>query len=352
VDLPGFTPFVLAFNLNDRLIRSASVAPPKAALEEAHMTSRSTPQQGRSKGRRRWHDRAGIGIAVVALAAGGSIVAASASTSRSTPQLQSIAVSPYSGLLANSKGFSLYVLSAESAGKFHCTGGCLRIWPPFLVKTSVKTITRSRSVIGSIGFDKRSSTTKQVTFNGFPVYKFTGDTSPRQVSGEGIVADGGTWTLVSAGAKTNGTTPVKPRASLITTSAVPYKGVLARGNGLSLYVLSAESKGTLHCTGGCTSIWPPLLVPSSVTSIPVGAGVMGTIGFVARSATTQQVTFNGFPVYLYSGDSGSGGSSGEGIAADGGTWYLASASATTQGATEIPPVPPGSTTTTTYRGGY
>ena len=74
---------------------------------------------------------------------------------------------------------------------------------------------------------------------------------------------------------------------------------------------------------------------------------MGPIGFIDRTGPTKQITFNGFPVYRYVGDYGPNGSNGEGVMADGGTWYLANAAATTNGATEVP-VSTGSTTTTTY----
>ena len=62
----------------------------------------------------------------------------------------------------------------------------------------------------------------------------------------------------------------------------------------------------------------------------------------------KQVTVNGFPVYQYAGDFGPRQDNGQGVVADGGTWYLASAVATTNAATEIPVAAPGSTTTTTY----
>jgi predicted lipoprotein with Yx(FWY)xxD motif len=238
------------------------------------------------------------------------------------------------------------VLSIESTGKLHCTGACLKTWPPDLVKSSTKSVSVGKGVKGKVGFVKRSSTTKQVTFNGFPVYRFSGDKKAKQANGEGIVADGGTWTLVSAAATKASTTPVKEKAFLTSVNSSPYTNVLATTKGNSLYVLSAESGGTLHCTGNCLSFWPPLLVGSTVKSITLASGITGTIGFVSRSSTTKQVTFNGFPVYTYSGDSGPAQNNGEGIAADGGTWGLASSKATTSGTTEIPPAV--STPTTTY----
>ncbi|HUY16771.1 MAG TPA: hypothetical protein VMV11_04320, partial [Acidimicrobiales bacterium] len=94
-----------------------------------------------------------------------------------------------------------------------------------------------------------------------------------------------------------------------------------------------------------------LLVKSSVTKVSLGAGVKGKIGFVKRSKTMKQVTFNSFPVYTYQGDSGKLQSNGEGITADGGTWTLVKAKASSAGATAYAKSASGNTTTTTSGGG-
>lgn len=217
-------------------------------------STRPTSLRSAERRHRRWHHRLLAGSAVAALALGGSIAAATAATSHTTPQLQVITASPYTGVLGNANGFSLYVLSIEAAGKLHCTGACLKIWPPDLVKSSTKSVSVGKGVKGKVGFVKRSSTTKQVTFNGYPLYRYVGDKKAKQANGEGIVADGGTWTLVSAAATKSTTTPVKQKAFLTSVTSSPYTDVLATTRGVSLYVLSAESGGTLHCTGSCLSL--------------------------------------------------------------------------------------------------
>lgn len=123
-----------------------------------------------------------------------------------TGALQKVTVKPYTGILANAKHHSFYLLSNESGAKIHCKTSCLSIWPPLLVKTSVTSVSVGAGVAGKIGFVKRSSTMKQVTFNGYPIYFFSGDSGPNQVNGQGIVSDGGTWYLVRASAKSPATT--------------------------------------------------------------------------------------------------------------------------------------------------
>jgi len=127
-----------------------------------------------------------------------------------------------------------------------------------------------------------------------------------------------------------------------------FPGALANHASRTLYILTVEKGAKLKCTGGCLGHWIPVTVKSSVTSVSLGANVKGKIGFVARSATTKQVTFNSYPLYTFAGDSGPRQSHGEGAAFDGGKWYVVKASSTSVGATPIVrTVSSGGATTTT-----
>jgi predicted lipoprotein with Yx(FWY)xxD motif len=139
--------------------------------------------------------------------------------------------------------------------------------------------------------------------------------------------------------------------ALKSANVTGFPSALVNHSSRTLYVLSSEKGAKLKCTGACTSTWPPLLVKSSVTTVALGAGVKGTIGFVKRSKTMKQVTFNSFPVYTYQGDSGKLQSNGEGITADGGTWTLVKAKASSAGATAYSKSASSATTTTAAGGG-
>lgn len=273
-----------------------------------------------------------------ALAAASLVVVGSGTAAAAAPLLKSANVPSYAGALENNRSFTLYLLSNEKGGKLHCTGSCLATWTPLIVKSNVKTIAVPKNVKGKIGFVKRTATTKQVTFNTYPVYTYTGDTGPNQSTGQDVTSNGGIWHLLHAAAKTAGSTSYLPMLNT-TNVGTTYTGVLANAGGRTLYVLSAEAGGTLHCTGACMSTWPPLLVPSSATaaSVTLGNGVQGTIGFVTRGAM-KQVTFNTYPVYTYTGDTGPSESCGESVTADGGVWTLTTAGATTATGTPVHPV--------------
>jgi predicted lipoprotein with Yx(FWY)xxD motif len=275
---------------------------------------------------------AGACATLVALA---SVLVVTTGASAATDTLVSVKPANFPTVLASSSSRTLYVLSAEKTGTLHCKASCLTTWLPLLVHKSVTHVTVASTVKGKIAFVTRSSTMKQVTDNGFPLYTYSGDSAAAQSHGEALVADGGTWYMALASAKTGAATEVKPL--LQSASASPYSSVLAASSGYSYYLLSTEVGATLHCTGACLSTWLPLLVTSSTSTVAVGAGVKGKIGFVKRTSTTDQVTFNSYPVYVYTGDTGPGQSNGENISADGGTWFLLHAGATTAATTSVAP---------------
>ena len=94
--------------------------------------------------------------------------------------------------------------------------------------------------------------------------------------------------------------------------------VLVSPKGLTLYHMTPESASKIVCTGQCTSIWPPLLVPSGDSGASGGSGVSGSFGTVQRPGGEMQVTFDGMPLYTYSGDTGPRQGNGQGI---GGVWF-------------------------------
>jgi predicted lipoprotein with Yx(FWY)xxD motif len=99
--------------------------------------------------------------------------------------------------------------------------------------------------------------------------------------------------------------------SVQTDSVSGIGTVLANSAGLTLYHNTKETGSTIVCTGGCVSVWPPVLVTGP---LPQDTGkVKGTFATIMRPDGSTQLTINGMPLYTYSGDSGSGQASGQGI---------------------------------------
>jgi predicted lipoprotein with Yx(FWY)xxD motif len=114
----------------------------------------------------------------------------------------------------------------------------------------------------------------------------------------------------------------------IRTSVLPGAGrVLADGQGFTLYAYMPDHRGRSQCSGLCAQQWPPLVLPAGVGRPKAGTGVAASLlGTVRRPGGTLQVTYGGWPLYLWQGDHEPGQATGQ--ADDMGLWYLLSASGT------------------------
>ena len=73
---------------------------------------------------------------------------------------------------------------------------CAKAWPPLLVKSESE-LTKAAGIPGVLGTIKRKDDTLQVTYNGQPLYYYTGDSAPGDRKGAGQKAGGATASLVS-----------------------------------------------------------------------------------------------------------------------------------------------------------
>jgi predicted lipoprotein with Yx(FWY)xxD motif len=66
------------------------------------------------------------------------------------------------------------------------------------VTTSGTPIAGSGVLASKLGTTTRSNGTKEVTYNGHPLYYFTGDSGPGQTTGQGNLGFGAEWDALSA----------------------------------------------------------------------------------------------------------------------------------------------------------
>jgi predicted lipoprotein with Yx(FWY)xxD motif len=75
-------------------------------------------------------------------------------------------------------------------------------------------------------------------------------------------------------------------------------------SGKTLYTLKPNKTA---CTAQCVQIWPELVLPQGVTKATAGTGVSASkLGTVARAGGVLQVTYDGKPLYWFSGDTAAG----------------------------------------------
>jgi predicted lipoprotein with Yx(FWY)xxD motif len=199
----------------------------------------------------------------------------------------------------------LYYYSGDKpgSGRSSCTGACASAWPPLVAPVRAPS---GAHMPGPLGFITRPDGTKQVTLNGYPLYRYADDMSPRQVTGNGAE---GEWHVIKLHAAATRTLKVAR-----TTAGT----VLASPKGLTLYYYTGDKPGSgrSSCTGACADAWPPLVAP---VRAPAGVHLPGKLGFITRPNGTKQVTLNGYPLYRYGDDTRPGQAKGNG---EGGEWHV------------------------------
>lgn len=84
---------------------------------------------------------------------------------------------------------------------------------------------------------------------------------------------------------------------------------LADGEGNTLYLFIPDGQGESTCYEQCEANWPPL-----TGEISAGDGVdAALIGSTTRTDGSEQVTYNGWPLYYFAGDSAPGDTNGQGL---------------------------------------
>jgi predicted lipoprotein with Yx(FWY)xxD motif len=110
-------------------------------------------------------------------------------------------------------------------------------------------------------------------------------------------------------------------ASSVTIKATssPLGTILVDQDGKTLYLFEADSQNKSNCSGGCLSLWPPVAANGKATA---GSGVSS--GMIGTATGSSQVTYNGHPLYWFSGDTKAGDTNGQGLTDFGGAWYAVS----------------------------
>jgi predicted lipoprotein with Yx(FWY)xxD motif len=97
--------------------------------------------------------------------------------------------------LTTGSGKAVYLWTKDTGDMSNCTGACAGAWPP--VTTTGTATAAGAAKASDIGTITRSDGTKQVTYDGHPLYYFAGDSGPGMASGQGSDGFGAKWWLVA-----------------------------------------------------------------------------------------------------------------------------------------------------------
>jgi predicted lipoprotein with Yx(FWY)xxD motif len=233
-------------------------------------------------------------------------------------------------ILTDSDGRTLYRYARDTVNvSSACYGQCATNWPPLLIADGNPVA--GEGVNGNLlGVLTRTDGTRQVMYNGMPLYYYAQDTNASDTNGQ---LRGNNWFIVHP----NTTTISNGKGTTVRASRNDALGpFLTDKDGRTLYLFMKDSENQSVCYGGCANSWPPLLVGSGVEPSPDGIG--GTLGVAVRNDGNRQVTYGGKPLYYYTPDTNPGDTKGQGV---GSVWFVVApvAAAPAAAAPAAAPVP-------------
>jgi predicted lipoprotein with Yx(FWY)xxD motif len=98
-------------------------------------------------------------------------------------------------LAAGTNKMTVYLFEGDKGQASTCTGACASAWPP--VTTAAAATATGAANAAMLGTITRSDGTKQVTYNGHPLYFFTQDKDSGDAYGQGVKAFGADWYVVA-----------------------------------------------------------------------------------------------------------------------------------------------------------
>jgi predicted lipoprotein with Yx(FWY)xxD motif len=124
----------------------------------------------------------------------------------------------------------------------------------------------------------------------------------------------------AASAATPATTAMDQAATVSTSKDAELGTILVDSKGRTLYLFEKDTGTTSECNGACAAAWPPLMA----TGMPTvdGGAKASLIGTTQRSDGSQQVTYNGHPLYLFASDTKPGDTKGQDVHGFGAGWYV------------------------------
>jgi predicted lipoprotein with Yx(FWY)xxD motif len=148
-----------------------------------------------------------VALAVAACGGGGGAATAASppKTSSGASATVGVASSSLGSILVDSTGRTLYLFKADVGTNSACAGACATAWPPLLATgkpTAGVGLTASR-----LGTITRSGGSRQVTYNGHPLYLFIKDQKPGDTNGQGVTAFGAAWFALSPAGNQISSTP-------------------------------------------------------------------------------------------------------------------------------------------------
>lgn len=199
--------------------------------------------------------------------------------------------------LTDSAGLSLYTFANDQPGISNCYDQCAINWPP-LILLEGQTLAAGEGLSGELGTTERTDGTKNVTYNGLPLYYWIDDKVPGDTTGHGV---GNVWAVA------------RPQNPPVYQSGNDTLGkFLVDNKGMTLYTFANDKPGVSNCYDQCAANWPPLTIEEG-QALYGAAGVTGELGVIERTDGSTQITYEGLPLYYWVNDVAPGEATGHGV---------------------------------------
>ena len=146
--------------------------------------------------------RISIAALLAALVAGAAVAALASTSSAAKAKSPTLKLrnTSYGKIVVDKNGRTLYAFGHDKKDKSRCNDQCAGFWPP--AKAPKKPTVGSGITKSKLKVIKRSDGSKQLSYNGHPLYRYVGDSKPGDTNGENLNAFGGIWRVLSKSGKT------------------------------------------------------------------------------------------------------------------------------------------------------
>ncbi|GHH96413.1 SCO0930 family lipoprotein [Streptomyces capillispiralis] len=237
-------------------------------------------------------------------------------------------------IITDASGFTLYRFTKDGPNPelSACDAACAKLWPPVPADGALAPAGVDDALLGAV---TRGDGSRQLMFDGLPLYRYAKDAKPGQVAGEGV---GKTWfaslpsdtvSSVQPGVDASGPSEEAPEGEAPpqegevgeeVLEALPGLSVVddpelgeivvdAKGRTLYRFVKDTDWPMTTACTGSCLDTWKPaaLVEKNDVEGIDPKL----VIPFNRPDGKKQQ-TLDCWPLYWFTGDQQPGDINGQG----------------------------------------
>jgi predicted lipoprotein with Yx(FWY)xxD motif/cytochrome c1 len=144
-----------------------------------------------------------VGLAAVAslLVVAGAWARLQETAAKKTVVIQTRKLTGLGTVLVDGKGRTLYMFVPDKRKRVTCKHTCAVVWPPVKLPHGAKIETKGNAKASLAGSDRDPAGGRVVTYHGWPLYTYVGDTAAGQAKGQAIDLNGGFWYVLAPSGK-------------------------------------------------------------------------------------------------------------------------------------------------------